>query len=1477
MNIIQITSIFKVKNGLKMSEELKSALGEKWVKSMESCSLCAILVNLAGVSGYKNRNLSSFQTQLLIFRQLFDHISSTYTYLLACPRTKECVLVDPVLAQAKRDFQITQDLGLSIKYSVNTHMHADHITGTGYLRVLSGCKTVISKASGADADIHVQEDDEIAFGTQKLKVLSTPGHTNGCVTYYSPEQGVAFTGDALLIRGCGRTDFQEGNPRTLYRSVHEKIFRLPTATLLFPAHDYKGLTCTTVDEESRLNPRLSKTEDQFSLKKDLEEDDIYEVIETCEAKKNGDEFEKIWRKRRESGKSSLIPVLWKCFGWQYLFLGVINLTWKLVNSILEPLAISKVVSYFNPMGNSGMTFNDAVFYGALKVGLRMFHGTFMQNYIIYIQQISIRMRTAFCSLVYRKALKLTPTAMNEISLGNVITVITKDVMIFERNIMLFNDVWIEIIRLAVVSFLIYNKMGWAGLVGVGVLFTIVPVQIYIAKCIKNLRLDLSEKTDQRLQATQETLSAIKIIKMYTWEKVFSAKVEEKRRLEMSYLMKSMYLRSANFIAGLVTSKVGFYALIMTYIAVNKTADAEIIFYVMKCFGDVKRSIIMLIPMGLGRGAEIYASTQRINKILMSEELNENDNQDYDKPKVVLSGATVKLKKEVILRNVSLKLQPGLTIVTGPLGCGKSSLLKLFLKDFPVHEGKVYTRGTFSYSSQDPWLFPSSIKQNITFGQPFDEDRYNEVVRVCALQYDFNMFEKGDETIVADRGINLSGGQQARINLARAVYKKSEIYLLDDPLHALDPNIQDYIFQNCIQKFLNGEFVVLVTHNLRHKNTADQLIVMKEGEIKYSGKPTEARVDLIKEIELEELNEEKKEVNENDTATEESKLLKPQETPKKKVYSEVKKTGKVDWSVFRQYFAFGGGFLVFSAIVVLFVGSEFSDSYSERLLTNWINIEQNATNTKAHATNDTMYAETIEKLTNKANWTLRVYSAMIAASVVLDLIKQGLFINFARKASINLHNEMIEKLTTAVMSFYDNYFIGNILNRFSQDLTKIDEHLPHTINHFTRIVLSVGGVVGLVSSINWRFLIPAGVLVVLMIFLQRFYIPAARSLKRLESATRSPLIGHLNATMEGVTTIRAFKAQALLVEEFDRHQDLYTSAHYMTFCIQRAFAFFMEVVSSSFIAVILAKILFFNSGESGGDVGLALTKASMLAGLVEWALMQLSDLENDMTSVERVLEYSAVEQDHYEGQKPVEWPSKGHVVYKAVSLVYKSEKVLKDISFDIKPNQRIGIVGRTGAGKSSIISTLFRLYNFEGTISIDGVDTKTIALDYLRGKISIIPQDPLLFQGTIRQNIDPYNNYTDDEIWSTLEKVHMKDHIHTLELAITDHGSNFSTGQRQLICLARAIIKKNKIVVLDEATANMDPDAEILAQQAIDAHFADCTMFIIAHRLQAVLQCDKIIVMDKGEIIEFENPMTLLENKNSHFSKMLATDSAQSFK
>ncbi|XP_060521459.1 probable multidrug resistance-associated protein lethal(2)03659 [Cylas formicarius] len=1251
-----------------------------------------------------------------------------------------------------------------------------------------------------------------------------------------------------------------------------------------------------------------------AFKRDLVEDDIYEVIESCKAKKNGDRFEKKWKRQKNRTNPSLARLMWQCFGIRYVVLGIIRVSAKIFVSVVEPEAIGKLVSYFNPT-QATLTFHDALYYAALMIGAKLLNVFSLQNYILFLQQLAIQIRTCLCSMVYRKALKLTPTAMNEISLGNIITVITKDVLVFEQAIYMFNDMWMELIRMTVVSYLIYNKMGVSCFIGVGVLLLVIPIQIYIGKRIKNLRLELAHKTDQRLQATQEALSAIKIIKMYTWEKIFAKKVEEKRTKEMKYLMKCFYLRALNFIVGAFNTKIGFYCLIMAYIYFNKVADAEVMFYVLKCFKDLKMSVAFIIPAGLGRGAELIASANRINKVFSSEELEETDDTNHEHAIIKLSNVNVTIKQNEILRNISFELKPGLTVITGPLGCGKSALLKLFLKDYHVTSGKIYTQGRFSYCSQDPWLFPSSIKQNILFGQPYEEKRYDEVIKVCALQYDLNLFDKGDETIVSDRGMNLSGGQQARVNLARAVYRKSNVYLLDDPLHALDPNVQDYIYQNCIRGFLKNEYCVMVTHNLKHKSHADRLVVLNEGRIVFEGNPQNVDGELLKGVELQadkvEENEKGNEGNDDDeTAT----LIKRTLT-KKKVYGESKKEGKVEMEVYKNYFKFGGGLLFFSVIVGLYVCAEFTDSYSTRVLTDWINVQQNVTNiltnpieratrgaTNTTTENGNAYPEILNlvstekakdidneiypkvafenivlvQLYDQAHWLLKLYTLMIVASVFLDLIKQLLFVNFSRKASINLHNTMIEKLVTAAMSFFDTYFIGNILNRFSQDLTTVDEHLPLSINMVIECVLAAGGVGILVATVSWQFLIPSVILLLCLVGLRFIYIPTSRSLKRLESATRSPLIGHLNASMEGVTTIRACKAEKILEEEFDRHQDLYTSAHFMTFSIRRAFSFAMDMLSVFFVAVIVAKFLFFDLETSSGDVGLAITKAASLANIIQWVLMVWSDVENNMTSVERVLEYTEVGQDLYEGRRIDNWPTKGKIVYENVSLAYKDEKVLKNLSFEVESKQKIGIVGRTGAGKSSIISTMFRLYNFDGRIFIDGVDTKTLSLDLLRDKISIIPQEPLLFQGTIRENIDPLGRYSDAEVWQTLDQVHMKEHIDTLELAITDHGSNFSTGQRQLICLARATIKKNKIVVLDEATSNMDPETEFLVQKVVREQFADYTVFIIAHRLQSVLDCNQIIVMEKGRIVEMDEPLRLLNDKRSFFTKMLQVDNAHLF-
>lgn len=548
------------------------------------------------------------------------------------------------------------------------------------------------------------------------------------------------------------------------------------------------------------------------------------------------------------------------------------------------------------------------------------------------------------------------------------------------------------------------------------------------------RLKTSKKTDERLQLTQEVLSSVKIIKMYAWEKFFIDRITTARRKEVNSIYKLSFLKVIIIVIGGLSSKIAFYLLIMTYVWLGNNITAELVYFIMSCFGKLRHLLSILLPLGITFGAEVNATIIRLNTLLDSEELPfprpNIDLTGNKEPKIVLNNITIKIKKAEIFKNTSITLNKGLNILVGHIGSGKSTFLKTLLQNYTI-EGDLTIYGKISYASQEPWLFPSTIKQNILFGEKYQEERYKKVLYVCALNEDLSSFELGDETIVGDRGINLSKGQQARVNLARAVYQNCDIYLLDDCLSSLDGRVSDFVFKECITGLLRDKLCIFVTNNEDYLKGADKIIEITKGKIK---------VCENNEIDKEKINLEVKQDETTQEKTTDEEIVK--ETSTELMYQEKKKEGKVDIEIYKKYMGFGGGFLVFSVIILMFAGAQTAVSYSDKLVSQWVTVEQNISSYKTNnLTETTEYFNITEKRTN----ILHFYTIMIATSTLMAILKEISFYLFNRRAGIKLHAVMLLKIIGAKMTFFDQHFLGNILNRFSKDLSTIDEHLPFVMS------------------------------------------------------------------------------------------------------------------------------------------------------------------------------------------------------------------------------------------------------------------------------------------------------------------------------------------------------------------------------------------------------------------------------------------------
>ncbi|XP_050308414.1 ATP-binding cassette sub-family C member 4-like [Anthonomus grandis grandis] len=1246
--------------------------------------------------------------------------------------------------------------------------------------------------------------------------------------------------------------------------------------------------------------------------RELQERDIYQIIPKFQSERLGDKLEKRWSRNKKKTQQdinkkstvkqengigkvdlskpktnniSITACLIREFGGMYICLGFIQLIMKAVVLFLQPLAISKFIAYFQP-NQTKITKTEFYGFSAFVIGVIVLNVIYNHNYQQWIMEFSVKVRTSLCSLIYRKALKLSPSAFSETAMGKVVTLITKDVYCIDGAMIFLNDMWISVIQITIVTVILYKRIGISVLTGIAFIILVVPIQTYCGRKFSLTRLKAAKKAEERIQLVKEALNAIKIIKMYTWEKYFEkiitfARIKETDKLKIIY-----YLKATIVTLGGVTIKVAFFLVVITYTLQGNAVSAEVLYFAQQLFFSLRSCVIASIPMGISNMAELFASTRRIQQYLDSEEYQppEFTKSPTITPKVYLDKISVNIQGQEVLKSVSLDLDKGLLIVSGAIGSGKSSLLKAILGEYPINHGKNTVKGTISYAPEEPWLFPSTIRQNILFGQPYNEKRYQQVLSVCALIHDINQYEKLDNTVIGDKGINLSRGQQARICLARAIYRNSDIYLLDDCLSALDAHVNNHIFRECIQGFLKDKVVILISNNINNikQVSLGSVLYMQDGktlDLDQQKAALDKRITYYIDEDTGHFNPILDEIQENDYIgdQETDELLKTKEAtePRKNLYHEEKKSGSVLWKNYVTYYKYTGGIIVLLFAIVIFTVCQIAMSYSEKLLSIFVNQETEILKLSLkNMTDDPKYNQAIVE----KNRLLKLYTIMIIVGTALTLTRAFLNFYFCSKAGRKLHEVLIKGVLNASMAFFDNHYIGNIVNRVSKDFYTIDESIPYVIYENLRLFFLILGTFILIVSTNYYFIIPSVLLLVALLFIQKRYMPAGRSLKRLEAATRSPMVGYINASLEGLTTVHSCREEKILQQEFDKHQDFFTSVYYMNQCVNRLFAFSLDMACQGFITLVVLSFTMFPEGAKPGTVGLAITQALTLTGLLQWAIRQSAEMENTMTSVERVLEYADAQPEAKSGKNIPGWPKNGSIKYQNVSLTYLTtgERVLQDVSFDIDGGSKIGIIGRTGAGKTSIISILFRLYDFEGTIQIDDVDIKTVSLDVLRSRIGIIPQDPILFSGSIRTNIDPLSKYQDSEIWTALEKVQMKSHISSLEQEITEHGRSYSSGQRQLLCLARAIVCKNKIIVLDEATANMDVETDQMIQKTIREHFSDCTVLTIAHRLNNFDHADKILVIEGGKVVQFGKPKELLQDSKGLFCEMVNDAQADKF-
>ena len=1258
-------------------------------------------------------------------------------------------------------------------------------------------------------------------------------------------------------------------------------------------------------------------------------------------------------------------------------LGIAGLV-KVVNSLLQifyPWLLRQVLLSVEKSQMGEEVVGSFGYWMAALLFLAMASKAITENYYFQlVYRAGFQSRVAVSASVYEKSLRLAAAERGTTSLGELVNLMQIDAAKIEMFIPQIHVLWDGMFQVIGYIAVLYLLIGWSSLIGMAVLLATGPLQGIIMKKLFGINRGMVKHTDQRVKTTNEAIMGMQAVKMYLWEKSFEKSINRSRLEELALLRRMSYLRGAG--RSVITALPAIAAVIsfITYASVsNGEVSASILFPALAAF-DQLRFPLIFYPVALAQWAQAKVSADRVAAFLGMKEIACGDGHylrnsettgaggeitvehakiywsDPDVPLATVKRdeaekATEKIAANVsirpnlddtdsesvsvdifpkaILSDVSFQVGSGeLCAVVGRVGSGKSSLCSAVLNEMVLAEGKVAVTGSIAYVAQTPWILNATLRDNVLFGLPMDEERYAAVLEAAQLTHDLSIFNDGDMTEIGERGINLSGGQKQRVSIARAAYSNANLIILDDPLSALDPKVGERVFNDCILGQMAGRSRLFVTNQLQFLRRCDSVILLGEGRVVEQG--TYKDIMAVDKGEVKRLLSELKSAGsaeQNEDNTTGSKVTKEdsndaatasgaQEDKKsegKLTTKEERNVGAVTFDVYRKYIVRGGGGFLFCLSSLIFIAVGLIELGKNLVVSIW----------------------TADAFVGYQRHSIGFYMGMYALSAIalgiFTFLRVFGITRFGIRASKNLHNDLVASIMKAPMSFFDTTPTGRIISRFSKDIYSIDNETTESFDFFLWCLIYVIISFGVIIDATPWFAVSIPPLLYVYLKVLNYFRDVSRETKRIDSISRSPVYAHFSESLGGLSTIRAYGQPDRFIADFLGKLNTNTRAFATLKFADRWLSVRLELIGAivSGLAAFLAIDAAVRNAKSdspnnafASKAGLSLVYAIGVTGLLNWLVRTFAQLEASMNATERILYYTdeipqeaadtaAALQTHFAGDKSpsqsdssafavaasggtvekvdAAWPKRGKITVKNLVMRYREETpvVLKGLNVSIEGGEKIGIVGRTGSGKSSLLLALMRLVepelsggkeSYRAPIEIDGVDCLRIGLDELREKIAIIPQNPVLFSGTIRSNLDPFDKHSDEDIWSALTNCGMDKVVaespDKLSASVVEYGENWSQGQRQMLCLGRALLRKCNILFLDEATSSVDFETDREIQRTIRDAFATSTVLTIAHRIDTILDSDKILVMDEGIAAEFGAPKELLNDKDSLFSDIV---------